>query len=71
MKTLLTENEASLRLGVSDVTLANWRKAGKAPECYRVGRGFAYDPGVVDGWMARHMDSDVFQWVGRKGPRKT
>ena len=52
---VITQNEASQRLGVSRVALWNWRKAGKGPPVVMIGNRPHYDATEVEAFAAQRL----------------
>jgi hypothetical protein len=55
----LTEDRAGIYLGGTEkpfsvVTLRGWRRAGKGPAFFRVGRSIRYSTRDLDAWLAKH-----------------
>ena len=49
---LLTTGQAAACLGISELTLAKWRRAGKGPYPTRLGhRTVRYDKAHLDAWL--------------------
>ena len=69
MACLLTESEASLRLGLSVRTLQKWRLQGNGPRFVKLGHAVRYDPADLDEYIStarRTSTSDPGQ--DRRGP---
>ena len=52
MACLLTESEASLRLGLSVRTLQKWRLHGNGPRFLKLGHAVRYDPADLDEYIS-------------------
>jgi predicted DNA-binding transcriptional regulator AlpA len=48
---LLTEREASHRLGLSVRTLQKWRLLGQGPRYLKLGQAVRYDPGDLEAFV--------------------
>lgn len=49
---LITETEAAAMLRVARITLARWRRAGRAPRSIRLGRNVRYKRRDVEAFVA-------------------
>jgi excisionase family DNA binding protein len=54
---LLTMTEVSERTRMPVETLRHWRKHGKGPAGFKVGRRVLYDEDAVDGWLREQMQT--------------
>ena len=69
---LLTTEQAAACLGISEVTLATWRRAGKGPNYSRLGHHTVrYDKAQLDAWLMTLLgppqaphDNSVGYWLG-------
>lgn len=52
---VITQTEASQRLGVSRVALWNWRKAGKGPPVVMISNRPHYDATEVEAFAAQRL----------------
>ena len=52
---VITQTEASQRLGVSRVALWKWRKAGKGPPVVMIGNRPHYDATEVEAFAAQRL----------------
>ena len=48
---LMTESELAGALGITETTLASWRKAGLSPVPIKIGRGVFYTHAMVEAWL--------------------
>jgi len=59
---LLNAVEASVRLGLSPKTLANWRSSGGGPRFVKIGAGVVrYPVAEIDAWVERHLLENTSQ----------
>ncbi|WP_130470964.1 helix-turn-helix domain-containing protein [Candidatus Magnetaquicoccus inordinatus] len=48
---LISHSQAASQLGVSEITLSNWRVAKKGPAYIKVGRSVRYRQEDLDAWL--------------------
>ena len=56
---LATAPEVAAFLGISVVTMAQWRQQGRGPKWAKVGRWVRYDWAEVQSWVAAGGDRDA------------
>lgn len=49
---MLTTKDVAARLNVAEVTVKQWRGAGKGPPFVKLGTAIRYDPQQLDAWIA-------------------